>query len=107
MSTKMPRKITAMAMSVTLTPRLSVVTERRPTVGATGRASATSDIGKPPAAPGLEQVDGEEEREGQHQHDRRYGHRAGIVEFGQPDDDEQRRDLGNERDVAGDEDDRP
>ena len=40
------------------------------------------------------------------QHDRRDRGGAGIVEFLQPDDDQQRRDLGDVGQVAGDEDDR-
>jgi hypothetical protein len=41
-----------------------------------------------------------------HQHDGGDGGGAGVVELLEPDDDQQRRDLGDEGHVAGDEDDR-
>ena len=50
------------------------------------------------------EIDDEQHGEGDDQHDRRDGRRAGIVEFLELDDDQQRRDLRHVGDVAGDED---
>ena len=63
-------------------------------------------MAKPPAAPGLQQVDDEQHDEGDRQHDRGDHRGAGIVELLELDDDEQRRDLRDAGNVAGDEDDR-
>ena len=59
-----------------------------------------------PAAPGLQQVDRQQHHERHHQHDEAERRGAGVVELLQLDDDQQRRDLGLHRQVAGDEDDR-
>src|SRR5690606_29373688 len=65
---------------------------------------SSTAIAVSPAAPGLNEVDGEQHREGDDQHDRRDRRRACVVEFFQPDDDQKRRDLRHVGDVAGDED---
>ena len=62
--------------------------------------------GRSSAGEGLETVDGEQHDEGDHQHDRGDGGRAGVVVFLELLDDEQRRDLGDADQIAGDEDDR-
>eukprot|EP01022_Parablepharisma_sp_SALTPOND_P004178 TRINITY_DN1187_c2_g1_i1.p1 TRINITY_DN1187_c2_g1~~TRINITY_DN1187_c2_g1_i1.p1 ORF type:complete len:554 (-),score=206.99 TRINITY_DN1187_c2_g1_i1:2173-3834(-) len=56
------------------------------------------------AGPGLQQVDGQQQHEGHDQHHHGNGRGAGIVVLLQLGDDEQRRDLGDHRHVAGDED---
>ena len=56
------------------------------------------------AAPALEQVDHQEQHERDDQHDHADRRGAGVVELLQLGDDQQRRDLGLHRHVAGDED---
>src|ERR1700681_1037619 len=96
---------TASAMSSPRTKAASVVTGRALTTTGAGRR-AESVIADSRADPGLQEVDEEKESEGDHQHGRRHGSRAGVVELLQADDDEERRDLRDVGDVAGDEDDR-
>src|SRR5262245_56743506 len=57
------------------------------------------------AAPAFEQVDHRQGREGKQQEHHRDGGRLGVLVLVQPGDDQERRDLGLERQVAGDEDD--
>src|SRR5271165_5880251 len=76
-------------------------------IGALARAgSATSAIAVAPAGPGLCCVDREQHDERDRQLDRRDRGRSGVIVFLELDDDQKRRDLGDERHVAGDEDDR-
>src|ERR1700730_9335379 len=84
------RKPTARAISVQRTRRPSPKTP--------------SGMTEPPPAESLDRGDGQEGCEGDDQHYRGDGRRAGIVELLEPGDDQQRRDLRHERHVAGDED---
>src|SRR6188768_3302518 len=95
-------KASEMAISSHWTGRLSLVGETR----RWRRGVSLVAIAIPPPAPGLDQVDDEEQREGDHQHDRGDDGGANIVEFLQADVDQQRRDLGDKGNIAGDEDDR-
>src|SRR5215211_7974818 len=83
------RKPTASAISVQRTTLASV---------------SASRMAEPAAAEGLQAIYGEQRQEGDREHHRRDGGGAGIVELLELGDDEQRRDLRDERHVAGDED---
>src|SRR5690606_35027506 len=67
-SRKTARKTTATAMSRPRMPRPSVVTRVNTGGGRVERLA--SDMAQPPARPGLQQVDGEQQDEGDRQHDR-------------------------------------
>jgi hypothetical protein len=54
--------------------------------------------------PALQPVDRKDDQERGDQHHHRNGGRVGVAEFGQPDHDQKRRDLGDVRQVAGNED---
>src|SRR6185312_14319280 len=95
-------KARAMKISRIWTRRLSLVGETR----RLRRAVSLVAIAVPPARPGLDQVDGKEQQEGDQQHDGGDGGRARIVVFLEADEDQQRGDFRDERDIAGDEDDR-
>ena len=56
--------------------------------------------------PRLQEIDREEDEERAYEHGEPDGGGARVVELFEPDDDQERRDLRDHRDVAGDEDDR-
>src|SRR5438445_7791252 len=60
----------------------------------------------PVLRPALQPVHREDDDEGHDKHDDRDGRRVGIAEFGQPDHNQQWRNLGDVRQIARDEDDR-
>src|SRR5262245_34841175 len=101
--TNKPKNVSATMMSAMRTPTVSPVAAGVRTVAG---CSASTAIAESPAAPRLDHIDDEQHREGNRQHHSRDDGRAGVVELLQPDHDQQRRDLGHERDVAGNEDDR-
>src|SRR5262249_30616823 len=97
---KHDRKATEIAISTIRVVRLSPVTVS----AALTWGSVTSAIQKPPPAPDLDEVDGEEEREGDEQHHRRDRGRRRVFVLGRFEDEEERRDLRDMGDIAGDED---
>src|SRR5690606_6893069 len=84
------------------------VTGERKADAASGRAGcrAASAIAEPPLAPDLDEIDRKQDDEGRDQHDGSDRRGGRVVELFQPEDDQQRQDLGLARQVAGDEDDR-
>src|SRR6476469_6326479 len=89
---KMPRNSATAAMRTNRTSGRSWVTSR------------CLDMAEPPAGPDLEQIVDQEQHEGDEQHGGGDRGCPRIVEFLEPDDDQQRRDLADIGDVAGDED---
>src|SRR4051812_41959706 len=65
-----------------------------------------SDMAKSPPAPGLNQIDCEQNKESNRQHDHGYRRGSGIVEFLEFDHDQHRCNLRDVRQIARDEDDR-
>src|SRR5690606_6183649 len=76
---KRPRNRTVTPISTAFVRPLSVVGDRRPE--RSGALNARSNMAVPSPRPGLNEVDGEEHDEGDHEHDRGDGARTGIVEF--------------------------
>src|SRR5262245_22925706 len=101
---KSARNASASAISSARTAARSVVAADT-LRGRTGAMDALA-MAEPPPAPGLQQVDREQDAERERQHDDRDRGGAGVVELLQLDDDEHRRDLRHVRQIAGDEDDR-
>src|SRR6478609_1352170 len=66
-----------------------------------------SNMPEPAPAPGLGQIDGKQHEKGNRQHDDRNRGCARIVEFFELDNDEDRRNLRDKGQIAGDEDHRP
>src|SRR4051794_24160323 len=99
-STNTLRKMTVMAIMTTRTQGASLVTRggRAGTKSAVARVA--SDIAEPLAAPGLEEIDREEQDEGDDQHDRRDDGRGGVVVLLQLHHDQERRNFGNVGHVA-------
>src|SRR3954471_16326697 len=99
-----PRKMKAAAIRNQRASGFSLVGEVTTAFMAKGGMIAMSAIAL--AAPRLEKVDDQQHDEGDHQHDRGDRSGRGIIVFLELDDDQQRRDLGLERPIACDEDDR-
>src|SRR5262249_62124167 len=95
---KSARNASASAISSERTTARSVVAEET----LRGR-TRTSGMAESPPAPGLQEVDGEQDAEGERQHDHRDRGGAGVVVFLELDDDQDRRDLGDVGKIAGDE----
>src|SRR5258707_9115941 len=92
-STKTVRKTTVIAIMTPRTQRGSLVTRGGRAGTKSAVASVASDIAEPLAAPGLQEIDGQEQDEGDDQHDRRDHRRGGIVVLLQLHHDQERRDL--------------
>src|SRR5690606_16649256 len=97
----------AIVVNTTLISGASEVAERSLRGGLTGEVNSvmvSTAMAEPPPVPRLDEVDDQKHREGDRQHERGNGGRAGVIELLQPDDDEERGDLRNVGDVSGDED---
>src|SRR5437588_708198 len=95
-----------MAMSRVRAPPLSVSGNgQRAACGAFAPQLGTSSTTLLPPGPRLQQVDGQQQDEGCHQHQARHHGCARVIELLELDDDEQRNDLGIAGHIAGNEDD--
>ena len=93
-----------MVMSRVRAPALSVSGSGWRAAGLASKLDAWSSTLLSPG-PCLQQVDGEQQDEGRHQHQARDHGCARIIELLELDDDQQRNDLGIAGDIAGNKDD--